>query len=52
MIEDLTFTWEIIEGEGTLQGVTDQEVEFRAPAVPGPCSLEGHRDPARCHRDG
>jgi hypothetical protein len=35
IIEDLTFTWKIIEGEGTLQGATDQEVEFRAPGIPG-----------------
>lgn len=33
--EDLTFTWELIEGEGTLEDVTNQEVEYRAPAVPG-----------------
>ena len=33
--EDLTFIWELIEGEGTLEGVTNQEVEYRAPAVPG-----------------
>ena len=33
--EDLTFIWELTEGEGTLEGVTDQEVEYRAPAVPG-----------------
>src|ERR1019366_9331936 len=33
--EDLTFTWELTEGEGTLEGVSNQEVEYRAPAVPG-----------------
>jgi hypothetical protein len=33
--EDLTFAWVLIDGEGSLQGVTDQEVEYRAPAVPG-----------------
>jgi hypothetical protein len=33
--DDLTFHWEIAEGEGSLQGATDQEVEYRAPAVPG-----------------
>ena len=35
VVEDLTFAWAIAEGEGTLQGVSDQEVEFRAPGVPG-----------------
>jgi hypothetical protein len=35
VVEDLQFIWELTEGEGSLQGVTDQEVEYRAPAVPG-----------------
>jgi hypothetical protein len=35
VVEDLQFTWEIAEGSGSLQGITDQEVEFRAPGVPG-----------------
>ncbi|MGD0494323.1 MAG: ATP-binding protein [Steroidobacteraceae bacterium] len=33
--EDLTFAWEIAEGEGSLNGTVNQEVEYRAPAVPG-----------------
>ena len=33
--DDLQFRWDILEGEGSLQGVTDQEVEYRASAVPG-----------------
>ena len=33
--EDLQFHWEILEGEGSLQGISDQEVEYRASAVPG-----------------
>ena len=33
--DELTFNWEILEGEGSLQGVADQELEYRAPAVPG-----------------
>ena len=33
--DDLHFHWEILEGEGSLQGVTDQELEYRASAVPG-----------------
>ena len=33
--EDLKFAWELTEGEGSLQGAADQEVEYRAPAVPG-----------------
>lgn len=35
VVDDLAFTWEILEGEGTLQGVSDQQVEFRAAGVPG-----------------
>ena len=35
VVEDLQFTWAIVEGSGSLHGVTDQEVEFRAPGVPG-----------------
>jgi Histidine kinase-, DNA gyrase B-, and HSP90-like ATPase len=35
VVEDLQFNWELAEGEGSLLGVTDQEVEYRAPAVPG-----------------
>ena len=33
--EDLRFNWEILEGDGSLQGVGDQEVEYRAPVTPG-----------------
>lgn len=33
--DDLTFNWELLEGEGSLRGVADQQVEYRAPAVPG-----------------
>ena len=33
--DDLQFNWEILEGDGALQGVADQEVEYRAPAIPG-----------------
>jgi Histidine kinase-, DNA gyrase B-, and HSP90-like ATPase len=32
--EDLRFNWEILEGDGSFQGVGDQEVEYRAPAIP------------------
>jgi hypothetical protein len=35
VVEDLQFSWELTEGEGSLRGITDQEVEYRAPAVPG-----------------
>src|SRR6202166_2297012 len=35
VVDDLTFNWEMLEGEGALQAITDQEVEYRAPAVPG-----------------
>jgi hypothetical protein len=40
VVEDLQFTWEIAEGAGSLQGVADQEVEFRAPGVPGLARLK------------
>jgi hypothetical protein len=35
VVDDLTFAWEMLEGEGTLSGMTDQEVEFQAPGTPG-----------------
>jgi hypothetical protein len=35
VVDDLTFAWEMLEGEGTLSGTTDQEVEFQAPGTPG-----------------
>jgi len=38
--EDLTFIWELIEGEGTLEGLTNQEVEYRAPGTPGLARLK------------
>src|SRR5258706_472858 len=40
VVDDLQFAWELTEGEGSLQGVTDQEVEYRAPAVPGLARLK------------
>jgi hypothetical protein len=40
VVEDLLFIWELTEGEGFLQGVTDQEVEYRAPAMPGLARLK------------
>src|ERR1700687_542435 len=33
--DDLTFHWEIIDGEGLLEGAANQVVEYRAPALPG-----------------
>ncbi len=33
--QDLIFTWEITEGEGTLSSTSDQEVSFQAPSSPG-----------------
>jgi hypothetical protein len=35
VVEDLTFAWEIAEGEGEVHGVSDQEIEYRAPSSPG-----------------
>jgi hypothetical protein len=40
VVGDLQFAWELIEGEGSLRGVTDQEVEYLAPAVPGLARLK------------
>jgi hypothetical protein len=40
VVEDLSFAWQLAEGEGSLQGVTDQEVDYRAPAVPGLARLK------------
>ena len=33
--EDLVFAWEIVDGDGVLANVADQEVEYLAPATPG-----------------
>lgn len=33
--EDLRFNWASLEGGGSLHGVGDQEIEYRAPAIPG-----------------
>lgn len=35
VVDDLVFAWEILEGDGSLEDSTDQEVTFHAPAVPG-----------------
>jgi hypothetical protein len=40
VVEDLIFAWQLAEGEGSLQGIADQEVEYRAPAVPGLARLK------------
>jgi len=40
VVEDLTFAWAIVEGEGDLEGVGDQEVQYRAAAVPGLARLK------------
>jgi hypothetical protein len=37
--EDLLFSWEIIDGGGSLDGSTNQEVEYRAPSDPGLAKL-------------
>jgi hypothetical protein len=33
--DDLRFRWDILEGGGLLQGIADQEIEYRSPATPG-----------------
>jgi hypothetical protein len=45
--EDLTFTCELIEGEGTREGVTNQEVEYRAPGTRGSPASKSLRYSAR-----
>jgi len=40
VVEDLQFAWQILEGGGSLEGVADQQVEYRAPAVPGLARLK------------
>jgi hypothetical protein len=40
VVEDLTFAWEIAEGEGELHGLSDQEAQYRAPATPGLARLK------------
>ncbi len=35
VVDDLQFAWQVLEGEGTLQWSTNQEVEYQAPAAPG-----------------
>jgi hypothetical protein len=35
VVEDLQFTWQMLEGDGTLQEIANQEVEYRAPAASG-----------------
>jgi hypothetical protein len=37
--EDLVFSWEIVEGGGSLDGSMNQEVEYRAPSDPGLAKL-------------
>ncbi len=32
---ELSFTWDIVEGEGSIDTTADQEVEFTAAAIPG-----------------
>jgi len=32
---ELSFTWDIVEGEGSIDNTVDQEVEFIAAAIPG-----------------
>jgi hypothetical protein len=50
VIDDLQFAWRMLEGEGTLQETTNQEVGYRAPAAPGLARLSvtvTQRDVAR-----
>jgi hypothetical protein len=50
VIDDLQFVWQMVEGEGTLEGATNQEVQYRAPGAPGLARLSvtvTQRDVAR-----
>jgi hypothetical protein len=38
--QELSFSWKILEGEGTLNSAVDQEVEFVAPPVPGLTTIQ------------
>ena len=38
--EDLQFSWEIVEGGGSLASTVDQELEYRAPSTPGLARLK------------
>jgi hypothetical protein len=48
--QDLIFTWEIVEGSGTLSSPSDQEVSFKAPSSPGlvRLSVAASQHDARC----
>ncbi|HLF11343.1 MAG TPA: ATP-binding protein [Gammaproteobacteria bacterium] len=35
VVDDLHFAWDLVEGDGFLLDVNDQEVEYRAPSMPG-----------------
>jgi hypothetical protein len=50
----LKFSWEIVEGSGTLSSTSDQEVSFEAPSSPGLVRLTvavSQRD-VRCNAEG
>jgi len=50
VVDDLQFVWHMVEGDGTLQETTNQEMEYRAPAAPGLarlCVTVTQRDVAR-----
>jgi len=52
--QDLKFSWEIMEGSGTLSSTSDQEVSFEAPSSPGLVRLTvavSQRD-VRCNAEG
>jgi hypothetical protein len=40
VVDELTFAWRILEGEGSLLADLDQEIEFHAPSSPGLTRLE------------
>jgi Histidine kinase-, DNA gyrase B-, and HSP90-like ATPase len=51
--QDLTFTWEIVEGSGALSSLSDQEVSFQAPSSPGlvRLSVEASQHEACCRAE-
>jgi hypothetical protein len=40
VVQDLAFAWEIVEDNGSVHGISDQEAEYRAPPAPGLARLK------------
>ena len=44
--EDLSFAWELVEGDGTSQGVTESRSRVPSPGDARACAIESYGDPA------